>query len=466
LNPPSPTDTIYNKMPSIPQYDLVVIGSGPSGQRAAVQAAKLGKKALVVERDWIGGSCLNTGTIPSKTLREAALASSPDIPAHFFEVMKRKFWVVEEESKVILGQLSRNHVEYEQGRASFVSPHRLRIDGPSGTREVESKFVIIGTGTRPQRPSDIEFNDRTIFDSDSILGLSRKPATMAVVGAGVIGSEYASIFCRMGIRVTLIDQRDRLLSWMDSEITELLQKQFLQSGITLRLGVQTGAIREASDKKSAEIVIDGKTERFETLLVCMGRIGNTEDLRLDAAGLTANDRGLITVNESYQTTVSHIYAVGDVIGSPGLASASSEQGRLAAAHAFGIRDGQFPDSFPFGIYTIPEISSVGAQEADLKARAIPYVVGRARYRELARGKILGDEHGLLKLLFDSKTQKLLGVQVIGSGATELVHIGQAVFILGAGIDFFVNNVFNYPTLAEAYKVAAYNAYNQLKTAPH
>lgn len=451
-------------MPSRAQYDIIVIGSGPSGQRAAVQAAKLKKKALIIERDWIGGSCLSTGTIPSKTLREAALLSNPAHPAQFNEVMKRKFWVVDEESKVILEQLNRNHVEFRQGQASFVSPHVLKIDSATGTSEVEGQFVIIGTGTRPARPPDVIFNDDSIFDSDTVLGLREKPETMAVLGAGVIGSEYASIFARMGVKVTLMDARDRLLSWMDPEITQALEKQFLINGIVLKLGVKTNGVKLSADGKQAEVLVDGKPHPFDAILVCMGRLGNTENLNLAAAGLKATDRSLLAVNEWYQTSVSHIYAVGDVIGSPGLASASSEQGRLAAAHAFNVRDGSFPDSFPYGIYTIPEISSVGAQEPDLKTRGIDYVVGRARYSELARGKIIGDDHGFLKLLFDAKTQKLLGVQVIGTGATELVHIGQAAFILGAGIDFFVNNVFNYPTLAEAYKVAAYNAYNQLKRA--
>jgi NAD(P) transhydrogenase len=448
-------------MPSREQYDLVVIGSGPSGQRAAVQAAKLKKNALIIERDWVGGSCLSTGTIPSKTLREAALHSTSSQPAHFYEVMKRKFWVVEEESKVILEQLARNKVEFRQGQASFISPHILKVEGPTGAYEVEGKFIVIATGTRPTRPKEVAFNDDTIFDSDSILGLREKPATMAVLGAGVIGSEYASIFGRMGVKVTLMDARDRLLSWMDPEITDALEKQFLSSGIELKLGVRTTGVKPSADGQKGEVLVDGKPVLFDAILVCMGRLGNTENLHLAAAGLKAIDRSLLAVNEWYQTSVSHIYAVGDVIGSPGLASASSEQGRLAAAHAFNLRDGSFPDSFPYGIYTIPEISSVGAQEPDLKSRGIAYVVGRARYRELARGKILGDDHGFLKLLFDAKTEKLLGVQVIGTGATELVHIGQVAFILGAGIDFFMNNVFNYPTLAEAYKVAAYNAYNQL-----
>lgn len=444
------------------QYDMVVIGSGPSGQRAAVQAAKLGKRVLIVERDWIGGSCLSTGTIPSKTLREAALQSSLENPTHFDEVMKRKHWVIEEETKVISEQLKRNGIEFLQGRASFVSPTTIKVEGLTNTAEVQTKFVIIATGTRPVRPKEIPFNDHSIFDSDTILGLLSKPSTMAVIGAGVIGSEYASIFGRIGVRVTLIDQRDRLLSWMDPEITGALEKHFASSGIELCLGTKTSELNIVDGSRQAKLLVNGKERRFDAILVCMGRLGNTETLNLAAAGLKASDRSLIAVNDHYQTAVPHIYAVGDVIGSPGLASASSEQGRLAAAHAFNLRDGSFPDSFPFGIYTIPEISSVGAQEMDLKAKGIAYVVGRGRYKELARGKILGDDLGFLKLLFDAKTRKLLGVQVIGTGATELVHIGQAAFILGAGVDFFLNNVFNYPTLAEAYKVAAYNAYNQLK----
>ncbi len=451
-------------MPSHTSYDMIVIGSGPSGQRAAVQAAKLKKRVCIVERDAIGGACLHTGTIPSKTLREAALVPHSDSTAQFNAVMKRKHGVIEAEAKVIAEQLKRNQVDFVQGNASFQSPHRIRVQGVAQTSEIEAPFIIIATGTRPCRPSGIAFNDRTIFDSDSILTIPRKPDTMAVLGAGVIGSEYASIFSRMGVQVTLVDQRDRLLSWMDTEITDTLKNHFIESGVELKLGFTTTDIGPAAKAHQAKVSLNGKSRDFDALLICMGRMGNTEDLNLASAGLKASDRSLLAVNEWYQTTVPHIYAVGDVIGSPGLASASSEQGRLAAAHAFNIRDGSFPDSFPYGIYTIPEISSVGAQEADLKSRGITYVVGRARYNELARGKIIGDEHGFLKLLFDSKTRRLLGVQIIGSQATELVHIGQAAFILGAGIDFFVNNVFNYPTLAEAYKVAAYNAYNQLKSA--
>ncbi len=442
---------------------MIVIGSGPSGQRAAVQASKLGKKALIVERDWIGGSCLHTGTIPSKTLREAALTSTQEGSAIFEQVMKRKHWVIEEEARVIAEQLKRNRVEFRQGQASFEKPHQIKVETATGTERFSADFIVIATGTRPVRPADVPFNPHTIFDSDSILSLLSKPATLAVIGAGVIGSEYASIFSRMGVRVTLTDQRDRLLSWMDEEITQTLQAHFVQSGIELCLGAKTSGLGLTSDTKKAKLSINGVERVYDALLICMGRAGNTEMLNLAATGLRANDRGLLPVNEWYQTTEPHIYAVGDVIGSPGLASASSEQGRLAAAHAFNLRDGSFPDSFPFGIYTIPEISSVGAQESDLKAKGIAYVVGRGRYKELARGKILGDDLGFLKLLFDAKTRKLLGVQVIGTGATELVHIGQAAFILGAGVDFFVNNVFNYPTLAEAYKVAAYNAYNQFKT---
>lgn len=451
-------------MPSKSKYQMVVIGSGPSGQRAAVQAAKLKKSVLVIERDWVGGSCLHTGTIPSKTLREAALETTSERTAAFDEVMRRKESVIEAEGQLILKQLERNHVEYVQGRASFTGPHRICVETPMQCTEVEADFVVIATGTRPARPAEIPFNDTTIFDSDTILSLRRCPTSLGVLGAGVIGCEYASIFARMGVKVTLIDQRERLLSWMDPEITEALQKQFAASGIELCLASKTRDIQSVEEGKRAQVRIGENLRTFDALLICMGRLGNTEALGLARAGLVATERSLVGVNEFYQTAVPHIYAVGDVIGSPGLASASSEQGRLASAHAFSVHGGSFPEAFPYGIYTIPEISSVGAQESDLKKRGVEYVVGRAQYKELARGKILGDEHGFLKLLFDAKTRRVLGVQVFGSQATELVHIGQAAFILGAGIDFFINNVFNYPTLAEAYKVAAYNAYNQLRPA--
>lgn len=442
---------------------MVVIGSGPGGQRAAVQAAKLGKTVAIIEREKIGGSCLHSGTIPSKTLREAALLGGHGKFADPFQfAMDRTREVIAQETAVVTEQLRRNNVEIVTGSGHIVAPQEVEAVTTTGSRRLKARFIVIATGTRPYRPSTIPFNETSVLDSDTILLLRTKPKTLAVLGAGVIGSEYASIFAYLGIHVTLVDQRPKLMSWMDSEIAGALQAHFeAHPNMDLCLGVQKTEVQAVAT--GARLILDGKSRDFDAVLCCMGRGGNTDKLQLDKAGLTANERGLIAVNEFYQTSVPHVYAVGDVIGSPGLASASAEQGRLAAAHAFGFRGGRFPDSFPYGIYTIPEISTVGLQESDCKTKNIAYVVGRARYKELARGKILGDDSGFLKLLFHTQSHQLLGVQIIGTGATELVHIGQAAFMLGGGIDFFVNNVFNYPTLAEAYKVAAYNAYNQLKS---
>jgi NAD(P) transhydrogenase len=449
-------------MASLESYDMVVIGSGPGGQRAAIQAAKLGKKVVIVEKEKIGGSCLHSGTIPSKTLREAALAGHGRYADPFQFAMDRTREVIAQETLVVTEQLRRNNVGIIAGTASFVGPQELEVASTRGTQRLKARFIILATGTRPFRPATIPFNDETVLDSDTILRIRTKPKSLAVLGAGVIGSEYASIFACLGIRVTLVDQRPTLMSWMDQEIASALQAHFeANPNMELCLGVQRTEVQALPAK--ARLILDGRERDFDAVLCCMGRGGNTEGLRLEKASLTANERGLIPVNEFYQTAVPHIYAVGDVIGSPGLASASAEQGRLAAAHAFGFRGGRFPDSFPYGIYTIPEISTVGLQESDLIAKSIPYVVGRAKYTELARGKILGDDFGFLKLLFHVQSQQLIGVQIIGTGATELIHIGQAAFMLGGGIDFFVNNVFNYPTLAEAYKVAAYHAYNQIKS---
>jgi NAD(P) transhydrogenase len=431
-------------------FDLVVVGSGPGGQRAAVQAAKLGKRALVIERAGLGGSCLDRGTIPSKTLREAVLDPRKSHPIALAEVFRHMHGVIEAERNVIREQLRRNHVEVVAGQASFEDANTLRVESPAGApARFRAERVVIATGTRPCRPAQISFdNNKNVFDSDTIFTIEQKPRRLLVMGAGVIGCEYASIFARADISVVLWDRREELLRSIDPEIVSALRTQLASDGIELRLGTAWPEI-----------------ESFDAVLVCMGRQGNTETLALDRAGLSHNERGLIEVNEHYQSAVPHIYAVGDVIGAPALASSSSEQGRLAAAHAFGVEAGRFPSSFPYGIYTIPEISSAGLSEEALKARGEAYVVGRARYSELARGRILGDENGFLKLIFDAHTRALRGVHVIGTGATELVHIGQVAMALGGTVDFFVEHVFNYPTLAEAYKVAAYNAFNQFQSRP-
>ena len=466
----------HTSVPSRSEYDLVVIGSGPGGQKAAISTAKLGKKVLVIERDELGGSCIHTGTIPSKALREAALSvyEASDLAA----ISKRTRAVIDKETDIIAAQLKRNNIEVVKGSGRFAGKHEVEVVGEDGkAHKVHAKFVVVAVGTRPRRQNGLDFDGRVIFDSDTVLGLESHPESMLVLGAGVIGCEYASIYAKMGIEVTLVDRRPQLLPSIDQEVVQTLAQHFKKYRIRLHLGwtysnfrlvdklprtKRSGVRVELSPADSPEQAIDME---FETVLFCAGRVGNFESLQLDKAGLACDDRGLLTVNGNYQTSVSHIYAVGDIIGAPALAASAAEQGRLAAQHAFKGTAVHFPSTFPYGIYTIPEISSVGAQEEELKKAGIAYVTGIARYNELARGKIIRDDHGFLKILVDAKTEKILGVHVIGTGATELVHIGQTAMAFGAKVDFFVDNVFNYPTLAEAYKVAAYNAFNKLRSQP-
>ncbi|MCM2282956.1 MAG: Si-specific NAD(P)(+) transhydrogenase [Bdellovibrionaceae bacterium] len=461
--------------PAHSDYDLVVLGSGPGGQKAAIAAAKLGKRVLVIEKTKLGGSCLHTGTIPSKSLREAALRVHE--ASSLAAISRQTREVISEECDIISHQLRRNHVEVVQGIGRFVSPNEIEIVADhSAVHRVSAKFILIAVGTRPRRPSDWEFDDRTVFDSDTVLTLEEHPESMLVLGAGVIGCEYASIYAKMGIEVTLVDKRPTLLPSIDQEIVAALLMQFKKYRIRLQLGWEYANVRKVAKRASTKrpgvrvclhpagqgAESEGALDiEFDTVLYCAGRVGNFEALQLDRAGLVADERGLIKVNTNYQTTVSHIYAVGDIIGSPALAASAAEQGRLASLHAFLKRQVAFPATFPYGIYTIPEISSVGAQEEELRAAGVEFVTGIAHYHELARGKIIDDSNGFLKLLVEKKTEKILGVHVIGTGATELVHIGQTAMAFGASVGFFVDNVFNYPTLAEAYKVAAYNAVNKL-----
>lgn len=455
--------TVCTSKPQADSYDLVVIGSGPGGHRAAVQAAKYGKKVLILEKDLMGGACLHLGTIPSKTLREAALTS------HYrnftiADIMDRTHSVIEEERVMTEEHFRRNKVEAVKGTASFVDKHTIAIKNSEGECTVKAKTIIIATGTRPRRPSELNFDNETLFDSDSILGSSKDLKTMLVLGAGVIGCEYSSIFARMGVKVTLVDSRPELLSSIDHEIVEALKKQFEKSGVQLRLSTEFANLgcekkKNGQTVATVDLTTSGETEsrNFDAVLYCLGRTGNHEALNLAAIGLQADSRGLIKVNSNYQTDVSHIYAIGDIIGAPALAASSAEQGRLAVDHAFKGEKAAFPDTFPYGIYTIPEISSVGVQEAYLQKKGIKYVVGKAPYVVLARGKMLDDEFGFLKLLVHQRTRQIMGVHVIGTSATELVHIGQVAMAFSATVDFFIDNVFNYPTLAEAYKVAAMNA---------
>jgi NAD(P) transhydrogenase len=462
-------------------YDMLVIGTGPAGHRAAIQAAKLEKRVAVVERKAVvGGVCINTGTIPSKTLREAVLylsgyeertlyGESYSVKQHITmsDLLFRTDSVIRNEIDVTRHQLLRNNVDVIEAEASFVAPNIVRLkylDG-RGSRDVACNFVVIATGTKVTRDPHITFDGQHIFTSDDILGLDRIPKTLAVVGAGVVGVEYASIFAALGVRVTLIDQRDRLLPFVDKELTDALAYHLRENRVTLRLGEEVKNVElldngQGSDRVKLTLT-SGKQILVEKALYSIGRTGATDTLNLETAGLKADDRGRLKVNEHYQTDVSHVYAVGDVIGFPSLASVSMEQGRLATCHAFGVEAKSAPALFPYGIFTIPEISMVGKNEDELTEQGIPYEVGKAQYKEIARGQIIGDKTGLLKLIFHLETHELLGVHIIGAGASELVHIGQAVLAFGGKVDYFVNTVFNYPTLAECYKTAAFDGLNRL-----
>jgi NAD(P) transhydrogenase len=461
-------------------FDLVVVGSGPAGQRAAIQAAKLGKNVAVVERRAVvGGVCINTGTIPSKTLREAVLylsgyrlrgmyGASYTVKEHVTmdDLLFRADYVMRHEIDVIRHQLMRNQVELLSAEASFEDPHTLKlefVDG-RGQRLVTAANVVIATGTRPTGDKRVPIDHKHIFLSDDILKLEALPRSLTVVGAGVIGLEYASMFAALGVRVTLVDKRERLLPFVDQEIIDTLVYHLRQNRVTLRLGEEVEELELSEDEKGKRVYIhlaSGKRIITESALYSIGRTGASIALNLSAAGIAAEKRGYLAVNECYQTQVPHIYAVGDVIGFPSLASTSMEQGRLAACHAFGVETSSVPELFPYGIYAIPEISMVGRTEEELTEQGVPYEVGKANYREIARGQILGDVTGLLKLIFHLETHKLLGVHIIGEGASELVHIGQAVMAYGGEVEYFINTVFNYPTLAECYKTAAFDGINRL-----
>jgi NAD(P) transhydrogenase len=458
-------------------FDLVVIGSGPAGQRAAIQAAKLGKHVAVVERRAVvGGVCINTGTIPSKTLREAVLylsgyrlhemyGASYSVKEQITmdDLLFRSDYVMRHEIDVIRHQLVRNRVELLSAEACFEDPHTLRLDyvDGRGQRLVTAANIIIATGTRPTSDQRVPIDHQHIFLSDDILKLEQLPRSLTVVGAGVIGLEYASMFAALGVRVTLVDKRDRLLPFVDHELIDTLVYHLRQNRVTLRLGEEVRELELTGVGRVHIHLASGKHIVTESALYSIGRTGATVALNPSAAGITPDKRGYLAVNACYQTEVPHIYAVGDVIGFPSLASTSMEQGRLAACHAFGVEVNSVPELFPYGIYAIPEISMVGRTEEDLTQQGIPYEVGKANYREIARGQILGDITGLLKLIFHLETHELLGVHIIGEGASELVHIGQAVMAFNGKVEYFINTVFNYPTLAECYKTAAFDGINRL-----
>jgi len=461
---------------SIREYDLVVIGSGPGGQKAAIAAAKLGKSVAVIERSqMLGGVCTNTGTIPSKTLREAVVYLTGITQRELYgasyrvkenitpaDLLARTRHVIDKEQDVVRSQLIRNRIELYTGHGRFVDEHTVLVEDPIRGDQVNisGRYIIIATGTTPARPAGVEFDEERVLDSDGILDLKFIPASMVVVGAGVIGMEYASMFAALGTRVTVVEKRDSMLDFCDPEIVEALQFLLRELAVTFRFGEAVTAVGASG---TVTTLASGKQIPADAVMYSAGRQGQTDHLDLANAGLEADSRGRIFVDDQFHTKVHHIYAIGDVIGFPALAATSMEQGRLAAHHAFGEPTAGVPELYPIGIYSIPEVSYVGATEVELTNDSIAYEVGVSRYRELARGQIVGDSHGLLKLLVSPNDLKLLGVHVFGTNATELVHIGQAVMGLGGTVEYLVDAVFNYPTFAEAYKVAALDVVNKMRT---
>lgn len=457
-------------------YELIVIGSGPAGRRAAIQAAKLGKSVLVIERRArVGGVSVHTGTIPSKTLRETALNLSGWRERGFygrsyrvkkeigrFDLSHRLDKTLDHEVDVLEHQFQRNGVETIAGTARFADEHHLEVTLDDGSElTVSGERMLIAVGTVPHRPADIDFADADILDSDEIAGVPRLPRSLTVVGAGVIGIEYATIFSALDVAVTIIEPRQTLLDFVDCEIIDEFIHQLRDRGVRLQLGAKVNSVAREQGKVVARLE-DGRAIASDMLLYCAGRMGATSSLGLEKCGLECDGRGRIAVDpDTFQTAVPHIYAAGDVIGFPSLASTSMEQGRIAACHAFGLPLPPAPQFFPYGIYAVPEISTVGLTEEEVREKGINYECGIARLRESSRGQIMGLDQGLMKMIFSNKTRRLLGVHIIGEGATELIHIGQAVLNLKGTIDYFIENTFNYPTLAEAYKIAALDAWNRM-----
>jgi NAD(P) transhydrogenase len=456
-------------------YELVVIGSGPGGQRAAIQAVKAGKRVAIVEKGMsVGGVCINTGTIPSKTMREAVLHLSGFYDQKFYgsnyhgkdqvtmgDLNFRVQRVIENEVSVIQDQLKRNGVDLIQGVGKFTDPHHIRVETNIGFSELEAEYVIIATGTKPAANPKVPINGRNIINSDQILTMPTVPRTLIVVGGGVIGVEYACMFATLGVRVIIVEKRPRLLEFADTEMVEALSYHMRDRRATMRLTEEVESVEELPDGKVAANLISKKRIIADALLYAVGRSGNIDALDLPAAGLQADDRGRIKVDADFRTSQPHIFAVGDVIGFPSLASVSMEQGRVASARAFGLDVQSDPAGYPYGIYTIPQISFIGKTEEQLTDADVPYEVGVAYYREIARGQISGHTDGRLKLLFHRETLELLGVHIFGEDAAELLHIGQAVLLLKGKVTYFKNTVFNYPTLAECYKTAAFNGLNRL-----
>jgi len=456
-------------------FDLIVIGSGPAGQRASIQGAKCGRRVAVIEqREVVGGACINTGTIPSKTMREAVMHLSGfqfqgiyGINYHVKEKITmadlgfRVNQVIRTEADVTQAQLTRNGVEVINGRATFLDATHLRVENSRGQADFEAPTIIIATGTKPATSSTVPVNGRNIINSDQILQMPEIPRTLIVVGGGVIGVEYTCMFAILGVRVILVEKRPRLLEFADNEIVEALSYHLRDHRVTMRLNEEVASVQETAEGGVVANLKSNKRIPGDALLYAVGRQGNVDEMNLPAAGLEADNRGRIAVNAEFRTKIPNIYAAGDVVGFPSLASVSMEQGRIAAANAFGLKIQSNPEKYPYGIYTIPEISFIGKTEEQLTEEDVPYEVGLAYYRETARGQIRGDTTGRLKMIFNRETREILGVHIIGEGASELLHIGQAVMILKGTMDYFVETVFNYPTLAECYKIAAFNGLNKL-----
>ncbi|MDU8929386.1 Si-specific NAD(P)(+) transhydrogenase [Alisedimentitalea sp. MJ-SS2] len=457
-------------------YDLIIIGSGPAGRSAGIQAGKLGRKVLVIDRqDRLGGVSVHTGTIPSKTLRETVLNLSGWRERAFYgrgyrakedidagDLKARLHKTLDHEVDVLEHQFARNHVDTLMGEARFIDANKIEVSTDAGEKlRLSAAKFLIATGTHTYRPTSMPFNGKTILDSDEFLDIDEIPRSLVVVGAGVIGVEYATMFAALDVRVTLIEPRDSFLDYIDRHTIDEFTHHVRVMGLDLRLGSPISRVEDAG--KHVEVTLEnGRHVRAEMLLFAAGRMGATEHLSLDVVGLETDKRGRLTVDrKTYQTEVPHIYAAGDVIGHPSLASTSIQQGRVASCHA--LETPTLPESpwFPYGIYSVPEISTVGMSEEEVQERGIPYEVGLARFRETSRGHIMGLEHGMLKMLVSLKTRRLLGVQIVGEGATELIHIAQAVLNLKGTVDYFVENTFNYPTLAEAYRIAGLDAFNRM-----
>lgn len=459
------------------QYDLVVVGSGPAGRRGAIQAAKLGKKVLVIEQGKrVGGVSVHTGTIPSKTLRETALNLSGWRERGFYgkayrvkdeisadDLRRRLLITLDHEVEVLEHQFARNRVQHIRGKASFADPSTLEVVKDDGeVLKVTGASILLAVGTKPFRPDYIPFDNRTVLDSDELLEIQELPRSMTVIGAGVIGIEYATIFSALDTAVTVIDPKPTMLDFIDKEIIEDFTYQLRDRNMKIMLGTKADKVKRLDNGKVELLLDNGRRLVSDMVLFAAGRMGATDTLNLAAAGLEADSRGRLKVNpETFQTSVPNIYAAGDVVGFPSLASTSMEQGRIAARVAIGAVAKEPPKYFPYGIYAVPEISTCGLTEEEMKERGIPYECGIARFRETSRGHIMGLDTGLLKLIFSLKTRRLLGVHIVGEGATELVHIGQAVLNLKGTVEYFVENTFNYPTLAEAYKIAGLDAWNRM-----